>query len=473
MLNRLLDVARGALLVAALGVGGFVWLFVARPATVAAWDAAAAREHLAPAQARLAAARSAGEPARVAAQLERVLASLGHVRKGERLAEIRREAYRLGVAARLDAGAPAAALAHAEAWFAFDPLDLDARAAQAETLTALGRPDALAVWRELFARAPDRERFAAPVIRVALQRGDAEAAAAACLALLQAGGMPRSAVAGQLTDDFGLEADVGQGFDPVQRRRLRALRAGERLQVEFTPPSGARGLRVHLPALAALELRDVALRIKSATHDVTLPLVQLAAATGAPVSCVGCRPEGNVLHLEGHEAPSLAWSLGGSMALDTQWALLATPAATVSDWLAPALRLRAMGELGNALVASARVEDADGRRRYLAVRARALQASELRLGCDAETPTPMSGVPVAEGAMFQRSVRRTAQLTLVFPDVAGARLTLRLPWAVRLASGSTVRVDGDGFVGDEPGALLRLDLSGSTPEFGTVEAILR
>lgn len=470
---RLPDIARAALVFASLCAGGVVWLFVASPGLVARYDDSLVAAHVAPVQRRLDALAAQSDPR---AGVTALLDSLAAVRKGDRLAEHKRAAFRAGVAAHLRGGDGAAALALGEAWAAFDPLDLDARAAQAEALDRLGRPDALAIWRELFAFAADRERFAAPIIRAALARGDEHDAATTMLAFLAAGGLPQDADGAWFSAGFALCVDRGQGFDPAQSQPLVAERDGARLRVPLAPPPGARRVRLTLPPLAALTLDDVGVRIQSGSYDQVLPLVQLARSTGDAVSLFGCVANDNRLVLTGDAAASLAWSLGG-LQLDMRFALEAKVVATPSPWLPAVLASHAAGQLGAALLRSERVEDQDGRRRYQAVRARALQREPLRLALGDAPAVACVGEPIELGVRYALRVPRgDAQLLrLVLPPLAGVLLELRAPFdaRARLQPGADLETTQSGWCAALANTELRLPLTPSDPTELALEVVLR
>jgi len=447
LLARLAHAARAVLLAVALLAAATAWLFAARPEWIDAIDdsvvAAATRD----AEAALARAsvRGLGRGG-VEAELLPLLARLQGTRKGDRLSAFKRTALARLAAVRLAAGDATAALAATDAWRAFDPLDLEAKlAAQRALAVKVGcEPPAAALALELFATAPDVDRFCAPHLEGCLARGDEGAAAAAFFTHLRAGGTPASS---PIDAGWVLLRDDGDGFDPVRREPLEVRCEDGELRVAFTPAHDCKRLRLSLPPRVSARLLHARFRIATSEQAAEVPLRELARQTGAAVGEDGLRYEDDAVVLCGHDEPFLLWSLGPGARVATTWTLCASVEPITAPWLGPVLALTLTGTFGRALLAGTAVEDARARQRYQACRRVVLEAGEVGLRLDERDLAPVPLVRRTDGSVgFTTTLVRgeATHLKLRLPPVAGIELTLRGPFpaAERLVVAEGVEVDG-------------------------------
>ncbi|MEZ5963718.1 MAG: hypothetical protein R3F56_07715 [Planctomycetota bacterium] len=452
MLVRLANLARVALLGGTLLAAVTAWVFAAHPDWVDAFD----RDHVAAyvrtdTEALGRAERADAPRATVEAELLPLLARTADVRKGDRLAPCRRAAFARLARARVADGDLAGAASVAEMWRAFDPLDLDATlvlqqvtAAQAARAPAgsAAAEAARQLAAELFALAPDRERFLAPLLVDALARDDHGGVADAFFTHLRAGGTPASAVA---SSGWVLLADGGDGFDPVRTEPVDVRCDGDDLRVSFTPVHDSKRLRLSLPPRVAGRLCNARFRIRAGDQEVELPAHQLARQTGAAVGEQGCHYEGDDLVLEGDDAPWLLWSLGPGARIATTWTLCARVETPSPPWLGWVMALPEVGARGQALLAADDVEDAGARARYRACRRTLLARARLSLRLGEAEPMPVALRESGEGFAFAADVRRLGATRL--------RLTLPALAAIEVVASPGVMVTG----GRAPNAVQEAD----------------
>lgn len=478
MFARLAHLARAALLGTTLLAAATAWIFVARPHWVDAFDAEVVARHTQAAAATLARAQRQGAtPAEVVAELEPLLGRLEDVRKGDRLDACKRGAFATLVAARLAAGSASQALLTAEAWRAFDPLDLGAKLAAHDAMAAQPGFAALAanLASELFTVAPDRPRFVAPHLRACLGRQDATAAAAAFFAHLRAGGTPAS---GNVVDGWTLWRDDGDGFDPARVETLDVTRIGDEVRVGFRPVFDTKRLRLALPPRAAFRLRAARFRIATDAHAVEVPVRALARQTGDVVGGEGIEYDGDDLMLIGHDAPTLLWSLGPGARIATTWTLLGTVEVTTPSWLAAILALPEVGGEGRVLLRGDAIEDAAARDRYLACRRAVLATSQISVQVGDSDPvavvlTAQPDDSVAFAATLNRGDATRVRVTM--PAVAALDVALRAPqtFGARMVPGPGLRVDGDVVTVEAPATALEFALRPGDPATLTIAGSLR
>lgn len=470
MLRRLAQLARVLLLGISLLAASTAWVWIARPHWVDALDDRLVAAHEAEPLAALARAMRDGQtPPERAAALAELLGRLHDVRKGDRLAECKRQALAARSEALLAAGDAPAAAASVAAWQTFDPLDLDAKLAAHGVALALGEPvRAAELARELFTLAPDRARFFEPHLAACRARGDDAAVAEAFFAHLRAGGTP---ACGDVEQGWELLRDDGDGFEPTRREPLDVALASGELSVRFTPAHDCKRLRLQFPPGAALHLRQARFRIATAEAAVDLPLRDLARQTGGLVGEHALRQEGETLVVEGHDRASLLWSLGPGARVATTWTLSGSVEPVRAPWLADVLALAAVGERGRILLAGDAVEDAGARARYAACRRAALLGAAVQVqvgdGAPESVPLVAAGGGAGGGARFAATIRRGSadRLRLVLPQVAALDVELEAPFAAaaRLVPAPGIEAAGAVVRARSAGAALELALDADDP----------
>ncbi len=466
MRKKLTNLARVVLL-AISGLAALTALiFVKRPDWVDAFDARTVAAHTAATEAALLRVERA-PPGQEIAQMQALLAELTDVRKGDRLAPGKRAAFVRLHGAQLANQAAGAALTTAHAWQAFDALDLVAKLATHDALLALpGRHiEAATVARELFAVAPDQQRFFLPHLQACLAAHDHAGAAQAFFAYLGVGGTP---VGSDIETGWVLQRDAGDGFDPLSTEVLDARCGGDDLAVTFSPPPGSRRLRLTFPARAALTLTHVRFEVTTQSGTFEVNLRDLAHRTADPVSSRGLRLDGDRIGLDGDDQASLLWGMGPGSAATSTWTLRARCVREKPLWLDDVLGLEAVGVAGRALLASSAPGDAGARLRYLAARRAALLCSVVSVQMD---DGPATTVPItangSDAAQFRVTFARAehAAVRLVMPAIACVDLQLRTPFSVesRLQPKSRMRLSEGVLRAAAPSADAIFELQPSDP----------
>jgi hypothetical protein len=237
-------------------------------------------------------------------------------------------------------------------------------------------------------------------------------------------------------------------------------------------------MQLLLPPRAALRLVRPRFRIAADAHAVEVLLRDLARQTGGAVGGQGLTYDGDDVVLEGHDAPSLLWSLGPGARVATTWTLLANIATTTPAWLGEVLALEAVGEGGRALLASTAVEDSRAQPRYRACRRAALAAGEVRVQAGDGTEILAALTPRADdGVAFTVTVprARASRLRLTLPPVAGTDLELTGPFPLRarLQPSAGTRVAGEVVQTTAAGTVLEFALEEGDPPALSLTGVLR